>query len=167
MKFPICEKCLRSELVCDSCAKIVAEAGIKEKEIKMMKLLKKRMKKYDILKGVTIKRSVDNGNMVVIVADRKSASLLIGKNGGMIKKLGEEIGRQLRVVADSSEVEEFISELFYGTHILGVNVIYRGGEEVYKINIPKSEKDSLPIEAEEFSKISGMILNHEVELVFV
>jgi transcription antitermination factor NusA-like protein len=105
MKFPICSKCLRRKLICDSCADVVADFGIKHKEIEMMRKLHKKMKNYEILKKVEIRRAVDNGNMVVIIADRESASLLIGRDGGMIKQLGREIGRHIRVVPISSTPE--------------------------------------------------------------
>jgi transcription antitermination factor NusA-like protein len=166
MQFPICEKCLEGELICDSCASVVGEAGIKEKEIKMMRKLNKRMGKYDVLKDAKISRAVDNGEMVVIVADKGSASLIIGKDGGMAKQIGKDIGRHVRVVPESKNVDEFMRNLFHNTHILGVNVVF-GEKKVYRVNIPVSERNSLPVDPEEFSRISSAILNEQVELIFV
>src|SRR4030067_1066859 len=132
MRFLICQKCLKGGLLCESCAKVVGEAGIKESEIKMMRKLGKVLKKYEFLKDVEIKRTVDSENMVIIVTDSDGASLLIGKDGGMAKKLAQDIGKHVRVVPYSSSTEEFIRNLFHNTHILGVNIVYSDEGKSYK-----------------------------------
>jgi len=166
MKFPICKVCLKSDILCNQCAEIVKKEGIKSDEIKLFRRLNKLAKKYEPLRDVEIKRAIDNKNILLIITNKESASKIIGKNGGMVKRLGKELGRQIRVVSDSSSIEQFVKEIFFSTPILGINVLYTPDGEKYRIRIPSSERVVLPILPEVFSEIANSLLNIDAELVF-
>ena len=63
MKFPICKKCLKDEILCDKCATEVGKKLIKIDEIRMYKSLDKFGKKYEALKDVEVHRLVDSPKM--------------------------------------------------------------------------------------------------------
>lgn len=165
MKFPICKVCLKNELLCDSCARKVGDKLIKIDEIKMFRLLNRISKKYDILKDAEINRVVNSNNMVLIMTDRENASKIIGKEGGMVERLSKSLGKRIRVVSEMSSLEDFVEEIFYSTPIIGINVFY-GEKDQYRVKIPSSEKERLPIEPEKFSKIVKSIFGLDAEIVF-
>ncbi len=165
MKFPICEKCLKNDILCKECAENVGEKLIKVDEIKAFKTLNKLGRKYQALKDAEVHRVVDGSNMLLVMTDRKNASKIIGKNGGMIKKLSKDLGNQIRVVSDISTFGSFVKEIFHTFPILGVNVIY-GKKDEYKVRISSLEKGSLPIDPEKFSKIANSIFGVDAEMVF-
>ncbi len=165
MKFPICKACLKNELLCDSCARKVGDKLIKIDEIKMFRLLNRISKKYEILKDAEIDRVVNSNNMILIMTDRKNASKIIGKDGGMAERLSKSLGKQIRVVSEMSSLEDFVEEIFYSTPIIGINVFY-GEKDQYKVKIPSSEEGRLPIEPEKFSKIVKSIFSVDAEIVF-
>ena len=165
MKFPICKICLKNEILCDGCATQVGERLIKVDEIKMFRQLNKIMKKYKPLKDAKIDRIVDSKNMLLIMTDRENASKIIGKKGGMVNRLSKDLEKQIRVVADMSNLKDFVKEMFFSTPILGVNVVY-GDKDKYKVRIPSSEQAMLPIDPEKFSKIANSIFKVDAELVF-
>jgi transcription antitermination factor NusA-like protein len=165
MKFPICEKCLKNELLCEECAKKVGKKLIKIDEILAYRQLNKYTEKYDILKDVEIHRIVDSPNMLLIITDKQNASKIIGKNGGMVNQLSQELGKPIRVVSEISTLEKLVDEIFYNMHIIGINVTY-GEKDQYKVRIPLSEKEKIPIEPEKFSKIAYSMFGVKAELVF-
>jgi len=165
MEFPICKVCLKNDILCSGCAKGIKKQNIKDDEIKLYRKLGKILKRYETVKDAKIDRIIDNRNSLFILTDKKSASKLIGKNGGMIRKIGKDINRQARVVTESSNVENFVKEIFFATPILGINVVYSEDKEKYKIRIPMSERVVLPISPETFSSIAS-VLNIDAELVF-
>ena len=165
MKFPICKVCLKNDILCDGCATKVGEQLIKVDEIKMFRTLNKIGKKYEPLKDVEIHRLIDSPRMLLIMTDRENASKVIGKKGGMVKKLGKDLGKQIRVVTEMSSLEDFVKEMFYSTPILGINVVY-GEKDEYKVRIPLSEEQELPIGPEKFAKVANSIFGVNAELVF-
>jgi len=165
MKFPICKVCLKNDILCDGCAKEVGEKLIKSEEIKMFRLLNKLSKKYGILDDVKINRVIDSENMLLIMTDKENASKIIGKEGGMIKKLSKDLRKQMRVISDMSSFEDFVKEMFFSTPLLGINVVY-GERDKYRVRIPSSEQTILPIEPEKFSKVANSIFKVDAELVF-
>lgn len=166
MKLPICKVCLKNDILCSGCTEKVKKMGIKPDEIEMFRLLNKLLKNYKLLKNVEIKRVISSKTMLLIISKKEDISRLIGKNGGMVRKLGKELNKQIRIVSDSSSLEDFTREIFFSTPILGINVLYTPKGEKYKIRIPSSERVVLPITPEVFSSIVGSVLNTNVELVF-
>ncbi|NCN39348.1 MAG: hypothetical protein COY38_00490 [Candidatus Aenigmarchaeota archaeon CG_4_10_14_0_8_um_filter_37_24] len=165
MKYPICKLCLKNEILCGSCAKRVGESLIKIDEIEMFRKLEKLTRKYALLKDVEIQRIIDSPNMLLILAGKENASKIIGKEGGMIKKLSQDLGKQIRVIAGMSNLEDFVKEIFFSTNILGINVIY-GERDMYKIRLPSAEREILPIDPDKFSKAANSIFGVDAELVF-
>jgi len=83
----------------------------------------------------------------------------------MIKKLSQDLGKQIRVIAGMSNLEDFVKEIFFSTNILGINVIY-GERDMYKIRLPSAEREILPIDPDKFSKAANSIFGVDAELVF-
>ncbi len=166
MKFPICKVCLKNDILCNGCAEKIGELGIKADELKMFRRLNKLFKKYNLLKDVEVKRVIDSNNILLIITNKEDASKLIGKNGGMVKKLGKDLGKQIRVIGELSNIGQFVNEIFFSTPILGINVLYTAKKDKYKIRIPSSERVVLPITPEKFSDIANSVLNVDAELVF-
>lgn len=166
MKFPICKKCLNEELLCETCANVVGESLIKADEINLYRKFEKISRKYGILKDVEIKRMIESGNLLLILADKKNTSRIIGKNGGMISQLSQDLDKQIRVLTTTQNLENFVRELLYSIHVLGINVVYSPEGDKYKIRLPISEKKLLPIDEEKFSKIMESFFKVDAQLVF-
>lgn len=165
MKFPICKECLRNEILCDKCARNVGDKLIKIDEIRMYRTLNNVSRKFSLLKDVEVQRVIKGKDIILIIADKENASKIIGKEGGMVERLSKSLGKQIRVVSEMSKFEDFVKEMFYSTHIIGINVIY-GEKDQYKVKISSSEKGRLPIESERFTKIVKSIFGVDAEIVF-
>lgn len=166
MKFPICRVCLKNDILCNGCSERVKEMKIKNTELKTFRQLNKLLKNFSSLKDVEIKRVIDNKTMLLIITKQEDVSKLIGKSGGMVRKLGKDLNKQIRVVADSSSLEKFVNEIFFSIPILGINILYSGEGERYRIRIPSSERVLLPITPDVFSKIISSVMNINAELIF-
>lgn len=166
MKFPICRVCLKNDILCNGCSEKTKKSGIKEDEVNAFRKLNKLLKRFDPLKDVEIKRVIESKNTLLIISKKEDVSKLIGKSGGMVKKLGKDLLKQIRVVSESSTLEEFINEIFFFTPIIGINVLFTPEGDKYRIRIPSSERVVLPIPPDVFSQITGSILNIDAELVF-
>lgn len=166
MRFPICKVCMKNDILCSKCSEIVKERGIKEKELKNFRRLSKLLKGYNILKNIGIERVIDHKNIMVIITDKESTSKLIGKGGGMAKKLSKDLNKKVRIIGQPFDEKNFIREVFFSVPIIGINTIYSPKGKRYKIRIPASEMVLLPIPPDEFIKLTKEFLNIDVEFSF-
>jgi len=165
MRFPICSVCLKSNLLCNACAEKVGENEIKIDEIKMYRRLNKLLKKQKTLKDIEIKRAVGS-DMLLIITRKNDVAKLIGKEGGIVKKLAKELGRGVRVVEQPPKLKDFVNNVFFTVPILGINIVYRPEGELYRIRIPKTARTRLPISSDIFINISKSLFHVDTDVVF-
>lgn len=166
MKFPICEVCLKNDILCNSCSSKIKKEQIKKEEVDVYRRIYSLVKLEPHLKDAEIKRILLDSRFALVVVKRDDISKIIGKNGIIVKKLAKNINRQIRVVSDSFDVNEFAKEVLFPSSILGINTIYSQEEEIYKVRLPISERVLLQITPEIFSEIARTILKKRVELIF-
>jgi transcription antitermination factor NusA-like protein len=165
MKFPICSVCLNNNILCNACAEKVGKNEIKIDEIEMYRRLNKLLGEQRILKDIEIKRIVGTSTLLIITG-KNNAARLIGKDGKVVKKLVKDLGKQVRVVEQPTELKDFVNDVFFTVPILGINVVYNSQGELYRIRIPKSERTKLPISSEVFMNISKTLFNKDTDVIF-
>lgn len=164
MKTPICKVCLRSNVICRGCSKIVKELGITKEEIELFRKLNKLSKPIKVLEKVEIKRIISNGKIVIIVGKRQAAKL-IGKNGVNIKKLKKFLKKSIKVVEEDPNVRMFVQNMMFPIPVLGINIIY-GENEKYVIRIPRTEERNLPLHTNEIANVCKSLFERDFEVRF-
>lgn len=166
MEFPICNVCLKNEILCSGCSKKMQESNIKDDEIRIYRGLNKLMRDEKHLKESKVRRVYSDKNFILIICDKESVSKLIGKNGIIIKKIEKKLGKQIRVVSDSLTFNDFVKEILFSSTILGINIVYIGDSVKYRVRLPASERVLLPLSAEAFSDIANSLYKTPAEIVF-
>ncbi len=166
MEFPICKVCLKNDILCNGCSTLVERENISKEEVESYRELNKLLKKEDHLQDITIKRVLGNKQFALIVTTKDGVSKIIGKNGIIVKKLSKDMKKQIRVISDTSGIEELAREVLFSTTILGINVLYTPDNKRYRIRIPSADRVFLPIEPDTFSEIVNTVFRNEAELVF-
>lgn len=162
MRAPICSVCLRSNVVCKACNKVIKELGIDKKEVELFRKLNKLSKSIKVLKEVEIKRILSNGKVLIIVG-KGQAARFIGKNGINIKKLKKFLKRSIKVVESDMDIKNFVQNMIFPIPVLGINIIY-GGDEKYVIRIPKIEERNLPLHPNEIVNVCKSIFKRDFEV---
>ena len=165
MRFPICNVCLKSEILCSACSERISELGISKEEIEMYRKLYKALKGEKTLKDLEIKRIVGK-NFIFIITKRGDAPKLIGKGGRIVKKIANVFKKPIRILEEPLDLRDFANNVFFTVPILGINIEYKPYEEIYKIRIPKSERAKLPLSSDTFANLSNSLLNLKVDVVF-
>jgi len=165
MKFPICQVCLKSEILCNGCADKVGQAEIKADEIELYRRLNKFFANQISLKNVEIKRAVGK-KTVIIVTRNEDVSRLIGKGGYNVKKLAKELGVPLRIVAQPSDVRDFVTEVLFTVPILGINILYKPDGNIFRVRIPRTYRTRLPVSSEVLASMSHSLFNADIDVVF-
>ena len=165
MKFPICQVCLKSEILCSGCAEKVGQAEIKIDEIELYRCLNKFFAKQNSLKNVEIKRAVGK-KIIIIITRNEDVSRLIGRDGYNVKKLAKELGVPLRIIAQPSDIRDFVTEVLFTVPILGINILYKPEGKMFRVRIPKIHRAHLPVSSEVLANMSRSLFNADIDVVF-
>lgn len=165
MKFPICQVCLKNEILCNGCAEKVGQAEIKIDEIELYRRLNKFFANQSSLRDVEIKRVVGK-KTIVIVTREEDVPKLIGRDGYNVKKLAKELNAPLRIVAQPSDLRDFITEVLFTVPILGINILYKPEGKVFRVRVPKTHRTRLPVSSEILTSMSRSLFNADIDVVF-
>jgi transcription antitermination factor NusA-like protein len=127
-----------------ACKKKLDEGEITESEIRVSRAVKALAKTFKTLETVSIIRVIEGKNAVVILCGNGDRSKMIGREGMIINRLSKAIGKTARVVEETGDEKEFVQSLIYPVPLLGMNIVYSGGDELLKIIIPRGRSIPLP-----------------------
>lgn len=163
MHAKICDACLKSDILCNSCQRKVDSGEVSKLEIDISKFLLGLKDKIKSLEDAKIIRVLD-GHAIVIITEKGSAAKIVGRQGSVVKLLAKHFNKPIRVV-EADDVKNFISNLIIPASA-AVNVAYTDGKEYYKIRILKNHRSRLPLGAEEVKGAVEGIFNKTAEVMF-
>lgn len=149
----ICNVCLKSDFLCSGCSKKAEEGLISKTDIDLSRALFRLGIETDFMK------SFPQDNYVFVLASKKQAGLLIGREGKNAKRLSIMLDKNLRVVENTDDERKLIERVL-GVQVLGINKVY-GDNELYKIRVEKRFRDRLVPPA-----AVSKIINKNAQFVF-
>ena len=165
MQTPICEVCLKSDILCNACQNKLEQGIINQDEIEIARYLYRLSEKMKSIRDVNILRII-NSDALIIITGRGDAPKLVGKAGAVVKKIANRFRKSIRILEESSNLEDFVEELIFPTTVNGINTLYRNNEEIIRIRVPAIQKNHLLLKPESFSKIISNFYNKKAELIF-
>jgi transcription antitermination factor NusA-like protein len=166
MIFPVCNACIKSNELCDDCKKQSKKNSISLEEIELYRTINKALRNEKHLKDVEIKRIFANEKVVIIVSSKNDVAKLIGKNGIISKKLEKKLDKIIRVVSFDDDPYKFSRDVLHPSSIIGINVVYNGNNEIYRVRLPSTERYLMKITPEFFKTAAMQILGKHVEVEF-
>lgn len=163
MKMPICEVCLKSDILCKACREKVESGLVTASDIKISRTIYELSKIIRPLKDVDIKKILESPSVVVIICKKGDGPIIVGKDGVIVKKLSKKLEKIVKIVEEPKDKKDFLQKLLAPVPVLGINVVYTNDGEILKIKIPKGKKPS--ILAASISRITKEVFNQEVEIV--
>jgi transcription antitermination factor NusA-like protein len=165
MQTPLCEICLKSDVLCHACQEKLDKGLITKDEVEVVKYIYKLSDKMKSIRDVKIFK-VSNSNALIIITGRGDAPKLVGKSGAVVKKIAQKFKRQIRIMEEASTIKGFVEELIFPTTINGINTLYRGDEEILRIRVPDVHRGHLLVNPDSFARIVSDFYNKKAELVF-
>ncbi|MFH8080302.1 MAG: hypothetical protein QXO84_00245 [Candidatus Aenigmatarchaeota archaeon] len=165
MIFPVCSKCLKNIDICDSC-KNNLNANIDKAEIEMYKKINNALRVEKHIKDAKIKRVFSDSKFTIIVCGKNDVGKIIGKNGIIAKKIEKKLNTDVRIVSDESDINDFIKDVLSPSNIKGINVVFDGEKEIFKVKMPLMEKNLLKLSPEFFKQVFYDVFNKFIEIEF-
>lgn len=165
MQTPICEVCLKSNILCSSCKQKLDKGEIEKNDIEISRFIFNLSGEVKSIRDVKIVKIIDCG-VLLIITGRGDAAKLVGRKGSVVKLIAKEFKKSIRILEEASNFKEFVHGLISPVSINGINTLYKENEEVYKIRIPAIEKHQMMFPPETFSEIIFNFYNRKAEIVF-
>ena len=167
MKIPICHFCLRSGILCAMCQEKLRKGLITELDLKIMRFLVDMAEKVSELDKITYNRSIEANNLVIIVLGRGDLAKIARIKGKIAKKLSKLLNKNVKIVEETSDVKQMVSNLIAPARLLGVNYVYVPGDVDYlKIRVSRSDKRKISQELEALKTVVEKLTGFKVLFSF-
>jgi len=124
VKTVLCSFCLKSGILCQKCSARLKSGEISELDVKIACLLLSLEEKYPSLQNVYFHKAVEAGKTLAVIVGPGDVHRLLGFGGKILKTLGEETGRNIRVLEDGVDERKFLEDLFAPLSVVTINTIW-------------------------------------------
>jgi transcription antitermination factor NusA-like protein len=124
VKTVLCSFCLKSGILCQKCSARLKSGEISEEDLKIARLLLSLEEKHPSLQNVYFHKTVDAGKTLAILVGPGDVPRLLGYGGKIIRALGEETGKSIRVLEYGVDERKFLEDLFAPLSIMTINTIW-------------------------------------------
>lgn len=166
MKGPICSVCINSDILCAGCEDKLKNGVISQGDVDLARALTKLVEKHPSLAHSEFKKTISHKDMFLVLVPKGMAGNFIGKRGIFIKELSEILGKlRIKIIEETSNPKELVQKILYPAQLLGVNVVYAGNREIFKVRVPLSDRAKI-FNKDILEAMFAKLLEKEANIVF-
>jgi len=124
LKMGLCSFCLKSGILCQKCSAKLKSGEVSETDLRVARLLLSMEEKFPSLQNVYFHKTIETGRTLAIVVGPGDVPRLLGYGGKIVKTLGEETGKSIRILENGVDNRKFLEDLFAPLSILTINTIW-------------------------------------------
>ncbi|MDP3065422.1 MAG: KH domain-containing protein [Methanobacteriaceae archaeon] len=161
MVLPVCDVCLRSGTLCQGCENKINSGEISKLDLDISKIL------FKLGNGkIGFKKTIEIGDVVIIVTDKDQVGKLIGKGGKIVREISKTLKKKVRVVGENSDLKSVAKDILSPARISGINIIYgMDGEQKYKIRVMKDDYRRVPAKLDLLNEIIQQLTGEKTLMV--
>ena len=161
MVLPVCDVCLKSGILCQGCENRLESGEISQIDLDIAKVL------FKLGDGkIGFKKTIEVGDIIIIITDKDQVGKLIGKNGKIVRELSRTVGKKIRVVGQDSDLKSVSKDILAPARVSGINIVYgKDGEEKYKIRVMHDDSRKLPGRLDVLNEIIQLLTDEKIEMV--
>lgn len=167
MKTELCSFCLKSGMLCQKCSAKVKAGEISELDLKIARLFLSLEEKYPSLQNVCFHKAVAVGKTLAILVGHGDVPRLLGYGGKIIKALGEETGKSVRILEYGVDDRRFLEDLFTPLSILTINTIWLpDGTTETRVILKKRRGSQVPFDTKALIEIARKVRKMSLRVEF-
>src|SRR5512137_2907268 len=124
MKTELCSFCLKSGMLCLKCSAKVKAGEITDLDLKIARLLLSIEDKYPALQNVCFYKAVEVNKTLAVLVGHGDVPRLLGYGGKIVRALGDETGKNVRILETGVDDRKFLEDLFAPLSIMTINTIW-------------------------------------------
>jgi len=154
-------------MLCQKCLGKLESGEVSELDLKIARSLLSWEEKYPSLQNVYFHGAVDAGKTLAIVVGLGDVPRLLGFGGKIIKALGEETGKSVRVLEYGVDDRKFLEDLFAPLGILTINTIWLpDGTTETRVILRKRRGSQPPFDVKALKEIASKVRNMTLRVEF-
>ena len=158
MKTELCSFCLKSGILCQKCSAKVKSGEISQIDLKVARLLLSLEEKYPSLQSVCFFKAIEAEKTLAIIVGHGDVPRLLGYSGKIIKALGDETGKNIRVLENGVDDRKFLEDLFIPFSILTINTIWLpDGTTETRVILKRKRGAQLPFDLKALKEIASKV----------
>ncbi|MGO8807593.1 MAG: hypothetical protein ACLQO7_13560 [Candidatus Bathyarchaeia archaeon] len=158
MKTELCSFCLKSGMLCQKCSAKVKAGEISEVDLKIARLLLSLEDKYPSLQNVCFYKAVDVDKTLAIIVGHGDVPKLLGYSGKIVKTIGDETGRNIKVLENGVDDRKFLEDLFIPFSILTINTIWLpDGTTETRVILKRKRGAQMPYDVKALKEIASKV----------
>jgi transcription antitermination factor NusA-like protein len=148
------------------CEHKLKEGEISLLDIKISRALFELAQKHRGLDRINFKRAIEAKGLIVLLVGRGEISAVVGKGGRVIRGLEEVLGGKVRVIEEGADIRKQVQDILMPAKAHGINILYSGGNEEYRIRLPRAHLKLLPANIDTLQDLFAKLTNKNIKLVF-
>jgi transcription antitermination factor NusA-like protein len=158
MKTELCSFCLKSGILCQKCSAKVKTGEISNLDLKIARLLLSLEEKYPSLQNVCFYKAVDAEKTLAIIVGHGDVPKLLGFGSKIIKAIGDETGKNVKVLEYGVDDRKFLEDLFVPFSILTINTIWLpDGTTETRVILKRKRGAQLPFDLKALKEIANRV----------
>ena len=167
MKTELCSFCLKSGILCQKCSAKVKAGEITELDLKIARLLLSLEGKYLSLQNICFYKAVSVGKTLAILVGHGDVPRILGDGGKIIKALGDETRKSVRVLEYGVDDRKFLEDLFMPLSILTINTIWLpDGTTETRVILKRKRGSQPPLDIKALGEIAYKIRKMSLRVEF-
>jgi transcription antitermination factor NusA-like protein len=163
----LCSFCLKSGILCQKCLARVKSGEVSELDLKIARLLLSLEEKYPALQNVYFHKAVDADGTLALVVGPGDVPRLLGYGGKIIRALGEETGKSVRVLEHGVDDRKFLEDLFAPASIMAINTIWLpDGSTETRVILRRRRGMHSPFDVKALKEIASEVRNITLRVEF-
>jgi transcription antitermination factor NusA-like protein len=145
-------------MLCQKCSAKVKAGEISEVDLKIARLLLSLEDKYPSLQNVCFYKAVDVDKTLAIIVGHGDVPKLLGYSGKIVKAIGDETGRNVKVLENGVDDRKFLEDLFIPFSILTINTIWLpDGTTETRVILKRKRGSQMPYDVKALKEIASKV----------
>jgi transcription antitermination factor NusA-like protein len=154
-------------MLCQKCSAKLKSGEVSELDLKVARLLLSLEEKNPSLQNVYFYKAVDVDKTLAVVVGPGDVPRLLGHGGKIIRTLGEETGRSVRILEHGVDDRKFLEDLFAPLSIMTINTIWLpDGTTETRVILRKRRGSQPPFDVKALKEIACKVRNMVLRVEF-
>ncbi|HUJ84676.1 MAG TPA: hypothetical protein VLV84_03625 [Candidatus Acidoferrales bacterium] len=145
-------------MLCQKCSAKVKAGEISEVDLKIARLLLSLEDKYPSLQNVCFYKAVDVDKTLAIIVGHGDVPKILGYSGKIVKAIGDETGKNVKVLENGVDDRKFLEDLFIPFSILTINTIWiPDGTTETRVILKRKRGAQMPYDLKALKEIASKV----------
>ena len=158
---------MKSGILCLKCSAKVKAGEISDIDLKVARLLLSLEEKHPSLQNVCFYKAIDVNRTLAVIVGHGDVPRLLGYGGKIVKAIGDETGKSVRILEYGVDDRKFLEDLFLPLSILTINTIWLpDGTTETRVILKRKRGAQLPFDLKALKDIACKVRKMSLRIEF-